>query len=66
MKNNFLSKIIYIATSHSNGVMVNKTFPVMDEVIQVRAIAEFVHQDHVKDTLKAFDNFGSKLQKCTK
>ena len=30
----FLSKIICIATSHSSGVMVNTTFPVMDEVIQ--------------------------------
>ena len=29
----FLSKIICIATSHSSGVMVNTTFPVMDEVI---------------------------------
>ena len=30
----FLSKIICIATSHSSGVMVNTTFPVMDEAIQ--------------------------------
>ena len=30
----FLSKIICIATSHSSGVMVNTTFPVMDEVIR--------------------------------
>ena len=29
----FLSKIICIATSHSSGVMVNTTFPVVDEVI---------------------------------
>ena len=29
-----LSKIICTATSHSSGVMVNTTFPVMDEVIQ--------------------------------
>ena len=29
----FLSKIECIATSHSSGVIVNKTFPVMDEVI---------------------------------
>ena len=29
----FLSKIVCIATSHSSGVIVNKTFPVMDEVI---------------------------------
>ena len=29
----FLSKIICITTSHSSDVMVNKTFPVMDEVI---------------------------------
>ena len=30
----FLSKIICIVTSHSSGVMVNTTFPVMDEVIR--------------------------------
>ena len=30
----FLSKIICIATSHSSGVMVNTTFPVIDEVIR--------------------------------
>ena len=30
----FLSQIICIATSHSSGVMVNTTFPVMDEVIR--------------------------------
>ena len=30
----FLSKIICITTSHSSGVMVNTTFPVMDEVIR--------------------------------
>ena len=29
----FLSIIICIATSHSSGVMVNTTFPVMDEAI---------------------------------
>ena len=29
----FLLKTICIATSHLSGVMVNKTFPVMDEVI---------------------------------
>ena len=29
----FLSKIICIATSHSSGVIVNTTFPVMDEAI---------------------------------
>ena len=29
----FLSKIICITTSHSVGVMVNTTFPVMGEVI---------------------------------
>ena len=29
----FLSNIICIATSHSSGVMVNTTFPVMDEAI---------------------------------
>ena len=30
----FLSKIIRVATSHSSGVMVNTTFPVIDEVIR--------------------------------
>ena len=30
----FLSKIICIATSHSSGVMVNTTFPVMDKAIR--------------------------------
>ena len=30
----FLSKIIFVATSHSSGLMVNTTFPVMDEVIR--------------------------------
>ena len=30
----FLSKMICIATSHTSGVMVNTTFPVMDEVIR--------------------------------
>ena len=44
----FLSKIIFITTSHSSGVMVNTTFPVMDEVIWLQAMAEFVHQDYVK------------------
>ena len=34
--------------SHSSGVMVNITFPVMDEVIRVRAMPEFVHQNCVK------------------
>ena len=29
----FLSKIICIASSHSSGVMVKTTFPVMDKVI---------------------------------
>ena len=29
----FLSKIICIATSRSSGVMVNTTFPVMDEAM---------------------------------
>ena len=29
----FLSKIICVATSHSSGLMVNKIFPIMDEVI---------------------------------
>ena len=28
--------------------MVNKTFPVMDEVIQVRPVAEFVRHYYVK------------------
>ena len=28
-----LSKVVRIATSYSNGVMVNTTFPVMDEAI---------------------------------
>ena len=31
----FLSKMICLATSHSSGVMVNTTFPVMDEVVWV-------------------------------
>ena len=30
----FLSKIICIVTCHSSDVMVNTTFPVMDEVIR--------------------------------
>ena len=30
----FLSKIIRVATSHSSGVMVNTTFPVIDEMIR--------------------------------
>ena len=30
----FLLKIMCIATSHLTGVMVNTTFPVMDEVIR--------------------------------
>ena len=30
----FLSKIICVTTSHSGGVMVYTTFPVMDEVIR--------------------------------
>ena len=30
----FLLKIISIATSHLSGVMVNTTFPAMDEVIR--------------------------------
>ena len=44
----FLSKIICAATSHSSGEMFNTTFSVMDEVIQVRAMPEFVQQDCVK------------------
>ena len=44
----FLSKIIFINTSHSSGVMVKTTFPVMDEVIWLQSMAEFVHQDYVK------------------
>ena len=42
----FLSKIRCVATSHSSDVMINITFPVMDEVIQVSAMAEFIHQDY--------------------
>ena len=30
----FLSKIIPVASSHANGILVNTTFPVMDEVIR--------------------------------
>ena len=30
----FLSKVISIAISHSSGVMVNTTFPVMNEAIR--------------------------------
>ena len=30
----FLSKIICIATSHSSGVMVNTTFPVMNKAMR--------------------------------
>ena len=41
-------KIICIIISHSIGVMVNTTFPVMDEVIWVRAIPEFEHQVCIK------------------
>ena len=41
----FLSKIIFVTTSHSSGVMVNKTFPIMDEVIHVWAMPEFLNQD---------------------
>ena len=26
--------------------MINKTFPVMSEIIQVRAMAEFIHQNY--------------------
>ena len=40
----FLSKIIFVTTSHSIGVMVNPIFPIMDGVIWVRAMPEFVHQ----------------------
>ena len=29
----FLAKIIYIATNYSSGVMINRSFTVMDEVI---------------------------------
>ena len=42
----FLSRIRCVATSHSSGVMINITFPVMDEMIQVPAMAEFIHQDY--------------------
>ena len=44
----FLSKIICVATSRSIGVMVNTAFPVMDEVIRIRAMPEFVNQGCVK------------------
>ena len=30
----FLSKIICVSTSHSSGLMVNTTFPVMNEMIR--------------------------------
>ena len=33
--------------SHSSGAMVNATFLLMDELIRVRAMPEFVHQDCV-------------------
>ena len=36
------------ANSHSIGVMVNSTFPIMDEVIRVWAMSEFVRQVGVK------------------
>ena len=44
----FPSKIICIANSHFSDVMVNTTFPVMDETIRVRAMPEFAHQDCAK------------------
>ena len=31
----FLSKIIFVATNHSIGLMLKITFPVMDKVIEV-------------------------------
>ena len=43
----FLLKIICIATSHLSGVMVNTTFPAMDEVIQGLK-PESVYQNCVK------------------
>ena len=45
-----LSKIIWITTTHSSGVILKITFPIMDEVIPVRAMPEFLHQDCVKLT----------------
>ena len=41
--------------------MVNTTFPVMDEVIQIRAMPECAHQDCVK--LKGYD--GAPKYNCT-
>ena len=43
----FLSKAIWVATSHSDRVMIKTTLAVMDEVIQVRAMVEFIHQNYV-------------------
>ena len=37
-----------VTTSYSSGVMVNTTFPIMDEVIWFQAMSEFLHQDCVK------------------
>ena len=44
----FLSKIICVTTSHSSGLMATTTFPVIDEMIWICAMPEFVHQDCVK------------------
>ena len=45
----FLSKITCNTTSHSSGLMVKITFPVMDEVNKrVQAKSEFVYQNCVK------------------
>ena len=57
----FLSKVTCIATSHSSGVIVNSTFPLMDEVIQVQGMPEFIHQD----CFKLIDNGGTHKHSCT-
>ena len=57
----FLSKVICVATSHSSGVMVNSTFPLMDGVIRVQGMPEFVHQDCFKLT----DKGGTHKHSCT-
>ena len=47
--------------SHSSGVMVNTTFLLMDEMIRVRAMHEFVHQDCVDIII----NDGAHKHSCT-
>ena len=47
--------------SHSSGVMVNTTFLLMDEMIRVRAMPEFVHQDCVDIII----NDGAHKHSCT-